>query len=129
MRLPHMDPTLERTRRSLHGIAETVLAGPEHRTVGRIRLAVTADGFSTLPLPGTPSRIAVRGAELVVEDGAVQRSVPLAGTYADLARLAGVEAGAPEGVYHGGSGVKVDEPIKMRNRPARRCDLVVASTS
>ena len=33
------------TRRSLHGVAELLLAGPQHRAHGTIRLRVTPGGF------------------------------------------------------------------------------------
>ena len=106
------DETLTRTRRCLHGVAETLLAGPQHRTIGRIRLRVTRGGFSTLDLPGSPSRIAVEGTDLVVvdADGDVHRHA-LAGTYRELGAAAGIDAGSPEGVYPDGSGVGLDDVI------------------
>jgi len=105
--------TLGATRRSLHGIAETLLAGPEHRATGRIRLRVAPGGFSTLDLPGQPSRIAVEGLDLAVHRGTDIRRVPLHGTYADLGRAAGLDAGPPVGVYHDGSGVGLDDEITL----------------
>jgi hypothetical protein len=108
---PVDDATLSTTRRSLHGVAETLLAGPEHRATGRIRLQVTADGFCTLELPSAPSRIAVVGTDLVVGVGADRRRFALRGTYRGLGDEAGIGAGAPEGVYHDGSGVGLDEEV------------------
>src|SRR5215211_1208219 len=88
---------LERTRRSLHGLAELVLAGPQYRTSGTIRLRVAPGGFATV----APPALGVAGVDLVTA-GARH---PLDGrSYADLAALAGVAAGAPEGLYTDGSG-------------------------
>src|SRR5689334_20905207 len=104
---------LTTTRRSLHGVAETLLAGPEHRAIGRIRLRVVPGGFSTLALTGPVSRIAVVGSTLVVHPagGAPQRTVPLEGTFAEVAAAAGLAAGAPQGVYRDGSGVGLGEQV------------------
>src|SRR3954468_10434317 len=82
--------SLATTRRSLHGIAELVLAGPQHRASGTIRLRVTPGG-----LGGAASELRVEGAELVFPTG----RVPLAGSCRELAAAAGVEVGAPQGVY------------------------------
>ena len=108
-----MDDILSTTRRSLHGVAETLLAGPEHRAIGRIRLRVVDGGFSTLDLPDTPSRLAVVGTDLVVQDADAVRHIPLRGTCGDIGRAAGVEAGAPDGVYHDGSGVSLTEELSI----------------
>lgn len=108
-----MDDILSTTRRSLHGVAETLLAGPEHRAIGRIRLRVVDGGFSTLDLPGTPSRLEVIGTELVVRDADAVRRIPLQGTYGDIGRAAGIDAGAPDGVYPDGSGVSLDDSIQL----------------
>ena len=39
------------TRRQLRGVAESLIAGPQHRATGTIRLAVRADGFVGVELP------------------------------------------------------------------------------
>ncbi len=78
------------TRSSLHAVAEQVLAGPQHRESGTIRLRVTAGGFGQVK-----GALRVEGAELV----AGGRRIPLVGTIADVAAAAGVEAGVPEGLY------------------------------
>ncbi|QKV74650.1 hypothetical protein [Amycolatopsis sp. Hca4] len=94
----------EPTRRSLHGVAELLLAGPQHRATGRIDLSVTDGGFATAAGPA----LRVEGAELVAGDTRLR----LAGrTYAEVAAEAGIEAGAPAGVYSGGPGIRPDEPI------------------
>lgn len=98
--------TREATRRSLHGIAEVVLAGPQYRTAGRIRLRVTPGGFGTTLEPD----LRLDGDQLV----AGPRRITLDGaTYAGIAREAGVDAGAPEGLYKDGSGVELDEKIVL----------------
>ena len=74
------------TRRSLHAVAEQLLAGPQHRTQGTIRLRITPGGFGQIAGPWR-----VDGGELVGPD----QRVPLSGTIADIARAVGVEAGAP----------------------------------
>jgi hypothetical protein len=95
---------LAATRRSLHGLAELVLAGPQHRASGTIRLRVTPGGFG-----GVATDLRVEGTELVSPAG----RVPLAGTCRELAAAAGVEVGAPEGVYGDTSGVDPDEPLEL----------------
>jgi len=107
---PTADPgsALATTRRSLHGIAELVLAGPQHRAGGGIRLRVTPGGFGTV---GDPA-LRVDGEQLVV--GASADPVPMSGrSFAELAARAGVEAGAPARLYSDGSGVAADEPIVL----------------
>ena len=78
------------TRRSLHAVAEHVLAGPQYRSAATIRLHVTAGGFGQVRGP-----LRVEGTELV-GDGV---RVPVRGTVTDLAAAAGVEPGAPD-IYH-----------------------------
>lgn len=100
-----MNPT-EATRRSLHGIAELVLAGPQYRASGRIRLRVTPGGFGTTVEPD----LRVDGDQLV----AGTQRIPLAGaTYTEVAQAAGVEAAAPAGLYRDGSGVEPGEQIVL----------------
>jgi hypothetical protein len=97
---------LATTRRSLHGIAELVLAGPEHRRTGEIALRVTAGSIATVaepPLSITAVHL-VSGERTVALDGA---------TCAALAAAVGVEPGPPEGLYHDGSGVAADEPLQV----------------
>ncbi|WP_329045997.1 hypothetical protein OG738_30500 [Amycolatopsis sp. NBC_01488] len=94
----------EPTRRSLHGVAELLLAGPQHRATGRIDLRVAEGGFATVAEPA----LRVEGDELLTGSA----RVPLAGrTYADVAAEAGLEAGEPAGVYAGGPGVRPGETI------------------
>jgi hypothetical protein len=78
------------TRRQLRGLAESLIAGPQHRAAGTIRLAVRPDGFVGVELP-----LAVHGAEFSWQDGAA----PLTGPVGELAAAAGLHYGPPEGVY------------------------------
>ena len=76
------------TRRQLRGVAESLIAGPQYRASGTIRLAVRPDGFTGVSIP-----IAVHGTELVLPDG----SVALDGPVSEIA--AGLDSGPPDGVY------------------------------
>src|SRR5262249_30823450 len=90
------------TRRALHGVAELVLAGPQYRRTGTIRLTVIEGGFATIRQP----TVAVVGTELVAEGvrlGIAGRSC------AELAEALGVTAGKPADLYQDGSGVPPDE--------------------
>jgi hypothetical protein len=78
---------LTTTRRSLHAVAEQLLAGPQHRAEGTIRLRTTPGGFAQVKGPWR-----VEGTELVGE----RLRVPLTGTIADVAAAAGIEAGVPD---------------------------------
>lgn len=42
---------LAMTRRSLHAVAELVLAGPQYRATGKLRLRVVPGGFATVLAP------------------------------------------------------------------------------
>jgi hypothetical protein len=84
------DEAFVRTRRQLRGLAESLIAGPQHRAAGTIRLAVRPDGFVGVALP-----LAVHGTEFTWQDG----SAALAGSPVALAEAAGVDYGPPEGVY------------------------------
>jgi hypothetical protein len=78
------------TRRQLRGIAESLIAGPQHRAAGTIRLAVRLDGFV-----GVALALGVHGTDLTWQNG----GAPLAGSPGALAAAAGVDYGPPEGVY------------------------------
>ncbi|GAA4580203.1 hypothetical protein GCM10023194_07910 [Planotetraspora phitsanulokensis] len=98
---------LTRTRQALHGVAELIMAGPQYRTSGTIRLRVVAGGFATVSTPD----LRVDGDSLITETGDM---LPLHGvTYASLAEAAGVEAGAPEGLYQDGSGADPGQSVNV----------------
>ncbi|HEY6812523.1 MAG TPA: hypothetical protein VI074_07525 [Propionibacteriaceae bacterium] len=103
--------TLIATRRQLHGIAECLLAGPEHRQTGEIALRITPGGFSTTAGP----EIRLDGLELVHGE----RRVPVAGSFRELAGRLGVEFGAPASLYSGGSGVQPDDVVDLDPAAAR----------
>jgi hypothetical protein len=103
-----VDDALTVTRRSLHAVAELLLAGPQYRATGELRLAVTPGGFATYASP----RVRVDGPVLVVPDRA---PVAIHGrTARSLAAAIGVEGGRAEGSYSDGSGIGMDTPLSLR---------------
>lgn len=100
------------TRRALHGVAELVLAGPQYRRTGTIRLRVIDGGFATRREP----TVAVQGAELVAEGLRIGISER---TCAELAAMLDVTAGKPEDLYQDGSGVRADEVLEADPTVAR----------
>ena len=99
------------TRRSLHGVAELLLAGPQHEDSGTIRLTVADDGFRTVAAPR------VRVAEgMIASEG---DAVAIDGRTADeLGQLLGIEPRSP-GLYSDGSGVTTDEVLLVDAGHAR----------
>jgi hypothetical protein len=95
--------TFESTRQALHGVAEFVLAGPQYAQSQTIRLRVTPGGFGTVATP----QLRVEEHELVT----TTTRIALAGTFADLARAAGVEARPLRDVYAGGPAVGPEDPV------------------
>ncbi|MBB3037163.1 hypothetical protein [Hoyosella altamirensis] len=102
--------SIEQTRRALHGVAELLIAGPQYRRHGTIRLTVTPGGFGGTALP-----VRVDGSELVWAMGRARITVPLH----DIAENAHIDAGAPHGLYTDGSGVSLDEVIEIDPAAAR----------
>ncbi|BDT99078.1 hypothetical protein IFM12276_21070 [Nocardia sputorum] len=96
--------TYRRSRAGLHAVAELLIAGPQFREFGTIRLGVVRGGFGGVRWP-----VSVVGAELVWPEGRVL----LEGTYRELARAAGFEPGPPEGVYADTTGVDPDATIEV----------------
>jgi hypothetical protein len=95
--------TLTTTRRALHGVAELVLAGPQHAESGDIRLEVLPHGIGCVT-----TKVRIEGHDLV--SGTTR--IPLGSTCRELAAAAGLEARAP-GIYSDGSGVDLDEPLTI----------------
>src|SRR4051794_859955 len=101
------DPTLAATRRSLHGVAALVLAGPQHASVDTVRLRVVPGGFAT-SLADPPTRLlgsrVERGAFSAPVDGSTARA---------LAAALGLVARTLDHVYSDGSGVGLDEVLRV----------------
>jgi hypothetical protein len=95
------------TRRSWHGVAELLLAGPQHRRTGTIRLRVTPGGFATTT--GEPD-LRVDGAELVAGDHRFELD---GASCAELATAVGVDAGEPVDLYREHSGVRVGDVLSV----------------
>ena len=117
--MPATSPStsLSTTRRSLHGIAELLLAGPQHRATGEIALRVTANGFATSFEPDLrfDGRAVVAG----------ERRIEVAGlSYADVAASLGVVAREPVDLYPDGSGVRPDETVVLD--PAAVATIIAA---
>jgi hypothetical protein len=114
------DQEVVQARRGLHAVAERVLAGPQYRHSGRIRLQVTDDGFSTV------AAVAEGIASLTVSRGAVTREpggivVPLIGTVAEIAANLGVEAGAPPAsVYPPSADLPADTELDLSGHAVTR---------
>jgi hypothetical protein len=98
---------LEVTRRSLHAVAELVLAGPQYRATGRLRLRVVPGGFATAFQPD----VRVQGSRVVAGESLSEISGQTAHA---LGVCLGVAAGEPEGAYRDGCGVGIDEPLALR---------------
>jgi hypothetical protein len=88
------------TRRTLHALAEHLLAGDLARRTGKIGLRVTAGGFGQpeIVAAGERRRIRIDGTDLVVLTGDRECWKPLT-TAAELAAFAAAELGAPTGTY------------------------------
>ena len=99
------DQQLATTRRALHAVAELVLAGPQYRATGKLRLRVVPGGFATVLAP----ELRVIGTGVVGDGGA---AVPIDGhTARAIGAELGVTAGRPEGAYADGAGVGLDETL------------------
>jgi hypothetical protein len=92
------------TRRSLHAVAERLLAGPQYRASGEIRLQVTPGGFGQFVGP-----LRIEGTDLVHDD----RRTPLRGTIADLAAAVDVAAGEPADLYTQHAAFGPDEELAV----------------
>jgi hypothetical protein len=90
----------------LHAVAELLLAGPQYRATGRLRLRVVPGGFATAFQPD----VRVRGSSVAAGDSLSEISGQTARALG--ARL-GVAAGEPEGAYRDGCGVGIDDPLEL----------------
>ncbi|MTE15160.1 hypothetical protein [Nocardia aurantiaca] len=99
------DITYEDTRFALHVAAELLIAGPQYRRFGSIRMHIVLGGFAGITWP-----VSVMGTDLVWPRGRTR----LHGTYGDLASTAGFAAAAPpEGLYSDGTRMDPDEPFSL----------------
>jgi len=99
-------PELVTTRRSLHAVAELLLAGPQHSVHGTIKLTVTRDGFATVREPVVAvagTRLRVGGAEVEL-DGR---------TIVEVGREAGIEVHALTDVYTDGCGLDASHLLQV----------------
>jgi hypothetical protein len=94
-----------RTRHSWHQVGEWLLAGPQHRDLGTIRLQVVPGGFAT-----RDGSIRVDLDELVLANGA---RVRLTGSLQEIAGRAGITGGAPEGLYTDSSEATADSTVEI----------------
>ena len=107
------DSRLISTRRSLHGVAELVLAGPQYSLTGEISLRSVAGGFATTHTPD----LRVVGTEVVGPSA----TVPMDGrTPAGLAAALGVQATSLAQLYSDGPGVAPDDPLEVDAESAAR---------
>jgi hypothetical protein len=99
-----MATDLTSTRRALHAVAELVLAGPQYRAQGDIRLQVRPGGFGTVVGPDVrvAEASAVRDDVIVPIDGA---------TPATIAKELGLTASPLTDVYHDGVNAGVDDVL------------------
>ncbi|MEP6561375.1 MAG: hypothetical protein ABJD68_09920 [Nakamurella sp.] len=104
------------TRRSLHAVAELLLAGPAYDRDGDIRLRATPGGFGVWQQPGSR----VEGTDLVVDGG----RVPIIGSIAGLADAIGGTPRSLSDVYPSAVDVALDEPLRID--PAAAAELAAA---
>ena len=100
------DASYVATRRSLHGVAELLLAAPQHAACGRITLRAVPGGFATTHEPD----IRVDGVTVVAGD----RRVALDGrTPREVGAELGIVPGTLDAVYSDGSGVGLDDLLQV----------------
>jgi hypothetical protein len=117
----HEVDTFTATRRSLHAVAEHVLAAALHASTGRIGLRQATGGFATPPFPSPhgPRQIGVDGTELVDRDDRGERRTGLT-TMRAAAAFIGVEPGAPARVYPPATPLDLDAPLVVDGPSAAR---------
>jgi hypothetical protein len=107
------DTTLATTRRALHGVAELLLAGPQHADCGRITLRPLPGGFGTAHTPD----LRVEGTAVVAGD----RRAEIDGhTARELGEALGIVPHGLGEVYHDGSGVGPDDVLHVDPEAAAR---------
>ena len=101
------------TRRSLHALAEHLVAPCRHAVSGRIGLRFTYHGFGT-PFFGPDRQVRVEDGELV--DGDHRHTLT---TLRAAAEFLGMEAGAPANVYTPTTPLDLDAPLEVDSGAAR----------
>jgi hypothetical protein len=92
------DTAVVAARRTLHAVAEHLLAGPQWRHAREITLVVTAGGFATR-FPPAPGLDALELTGTLVAARPAGPTAPLAGSVRAMAAVLGVTPGAPDGLY------------------------------
>ena len=113
--------TYTATRRSLHAVAEHVLAAAVHAATGRIGLRQTPRGFGTPSFPSShgPRQLLVDGTELIERDDPGERRTGLT-TLGAAADFVGIEPGAPVDVYRPATPLDLDAPLTVAGPFAAR---------
>jgi hypothetical protein len=114
-----MTGDLETTRRALHGVAELLLAGPQHAASGEISLRPIPGGFGTTHTPD----LRIEGTDVVAGD---RRAAIDGQTPRSLAAAIGIEATGLGHVYQDGSGVDPDEVLSVDAEAAARIETAYA---
>lgn len=97
------------TRDQLRGVAESLIAGPQYRAAGTIRLAVRPDGFAATALP-----LAVHGTTFTWQDDRAE----LAGPVGAVAAAAGLDYGPPDGAYRSAAPMPADTVLDLNPEAA-----------
>jgi hypothetical protein len=108
-----VDPQLATTRRALHAVAEGLLAAPQYRAAGTIRLAARAGGFATTRGYGDVELVAVEGTDLLVVRGGGELRLPLSGTCGELAAAASLPLGRLDDLYSGSVRPAPSTPVEV----------------
>jgi hypothetical protein len=98
--------TYETTRRSLHGAAELLLAGPRYAAGGSMRLRAGTEGIR----PWDDPPLLLTATDLVTDTGRVALD---GSTYDAAGAAAGLRAHPLDDVYHDGAHVDPDEVIRL----------------
>jgi len=120
--------SLERTRRSLHAVAEHVLGAALHAATGHIGLRAAPGGFATPGFPGPHGtrQVRVDGIDLVIDDAGRERRAPLT-TVGAAAAMVGIGPGAPADVYTPATPLEPDRPLDLDAGAALRIADVFAT--
>jgi hypothetical protein len=112
-RLAALPPGYATTRRSLHAVAEHVLAAVRHRANGKIGLRYTYRGFGTPFFGAADHQVRVEETTLVVDDA--RSSITTVG---NAGVQAGIRAGAPTDVFTPATPLEPDAPLDLDVRAA-----------